>query len=73
MSRLRLCGIIFLILHLMLSGSLITAQEKPGPRLVLEERVHDFGKVEKDAVIEHAFRVLNQGDQELKIVRVKPG
>lgn len=50
------------------------AQETPtGPKMVLKERVFDFGKVRQGEIIEHSFWVLNKGDQPLKIIGVKPG
>jgi len=41
--------------------------------MVLPERAHDFGEVEEGNVAEHAFQVLNKGDQPLEIKRVNPG
>jgi len=49
------------------------AQQVHGPRLVVEERTHDFGTVQEGQVIEHTFPVLNQGNAPLEIVRVSPG
>jgi hypothetical protein len=41
--------------------------------MVLPERVFDFKDVEEGKVVEHAFRVLNKGDQPLQITNVNPG
>ncbi len=49
------------------------AQEPRGPKMVLKERVFDFKEVKEGEVIAHTFKVLNLGDQNLKIIRVKPG
>ncbi len=49
------------------------AQVATGPKMVLKEREFDCGEVKEGEVIEHTFSVLNQGDEPLKIVRVKPG
>lgn len=49
------------------------AQEVLGPKMVLKEREFDCGEVKEGEVIEHTFSVLNQGDEPLEIVRVKPG
>jgi len=49
------------------------AEETHGPRLVVEEKTHDFGTVQEGQVIKHTFRILNKGDQPLLIGRVKPG
>jgi hypothetical protein len=43
------------------------------PRLILEEKAHDFGKVQEGDVIEHTFQIFNKGDGPLLIGRVKPG
>jgi hypothetical protein len=57
----------------LIAGFHVLAQETHGPRLVIEEKAHDFGKVQEGHVIEHTFRILNKGDQPLLIGRVKPG
>jgi hypothetical protein len=49
------------------------AQPLSGPRMVLEEKHHDLHEVNEGAVVEHSFKVKNQGDQVLEIQRVKPG
>ena len=49
------------------------AEEVSGPKMVLKERLFDFKEVKEGEVIEHAFKVLNHGDEPLEIVRVKPG
>ena len=41
--------------------------------MVLKEGVFDFKEVKEGEVIAHTFKVLNLGDQTLKIIRVKPG
>ena len=54
-------------------GYSIPAQEKQGPKMILEEERFDFGEVKEGEVISHSFKVLNQGDQPLEIKNVKPG
>ena len=49
------------------------AQEAKGPRMFLKERAFDFKEVREGEVIAHTFKVRNEGDQVLKIIRVKPG
>ena len=49
------------------------AQEVLGPKMVLKEREFDCGEVKEGEVIEYTFSVLNQGDETLEIIRVKPG
>lgn len=45
----------------------------PGPLMVLKETTFDFKEVKEGARVQHSFRVLNQGDQPLRIKRVEPG
>ncbi len=40
--------------------------------LVIKEKSYDFGDVKENAVLEHTFRILNQGGREVRITRVKP-
>jgi hypothetical protein len=54
-------------------GFSASAQEKQGPRMILEEERFDSGEVKEGEVISHSFKVLNQGDQPLEIKNVKPG
>ena len=49
------------------------AQAVLGPKMVLKEREFDCGEVKEGEIIEHTFSVLNQGNETLEIVRVKPG
>ena len=62
-----------ILILLVIPWSALSQAVKKGPRLVLQEKVFDFGTVSEGEVIEHAFKVLNDGDQDLKIIRVKPG
>jgi len=41
--------------------------------MVLPERSFDFKEVEEGKVVEHAFKVLNKGNQPLEIKNVNPG
>lgn len=49
------------------------AQEAPGPKMVLKEKVIDFGEVLESRGVSHVFKVLNKGDKPLEIKGVKPG
>ena len=49
------------------------AQTPSGPSMVLPERSFDFQEVEEGKTVEHAFKVLNRGDQPLEITNVNPG
>jgi hypothetical protein len=44
-----------------------------GPKLVLKEQEAHFKEVMEGKIVEHIFRVFNQGDEPLKILNVKPG
>ena len=65
-------GMVFTFLHAV-SVYPALAQEKQGPKMVLKEQAYDFKEVKEGEVIEHSFEVRNEGDQVLKIIRVKPG
>jgi hypothetical protein len=49
------------------------APPQPGPRLEVDDRTHDFGRVEPDAEVVHRFRLTNSGGAALRITRVIPG
>jgi len=61
----------FLLCFALLSFS--QAQTPSGPAMVLPERSFDFREVEEGKVVEHAFKVLNKGNQPLEINNVNPG
>ncbi len=44
-----------------------------GPKIVIEDKEFDFKEVPEGKVVEHTFKVLNQGDQPLLIHTVRPG
>ena len=49
------------------------ADEAQGsPQMVLNQQIHDFKSVLEGDILSHTFEVLNQGDEDLKIERVKP-
>lgn len=50
----------------------VIAQEIKGPRIVLKEKVFDFGDVIQGEIIEHVFSVANHGNEALEIKNVKP-
>lgn len=43
-----------------------------GPCITISKRSFDFKEVKEGATVEHAFRVLNKGDNALEIKKVKP-
>lgn len=72
MRKRWLVGVICITLFAFFGYSSL-AQEPRGPKIVLKERVFDFKEVKEGEVIEHTFKVLNQGDRTLKIIKIKPG
>ena len=65
-----------LSLFLILAGGFLAfaASEREGPHFIIpmEERVHDFGKVEPGRPLHHTFTVRNSGGADLQITRVSP-
>ena len=49
------------------------AQPAQGPKMVIVDKHYNFSVVMEGEVVDHTFRVLNQGDQALEIKNVKPG
>jgi hypothetical protein len=49
------------------------AQTVPGPKMAIEEKNFDFREVQEGKIVEHAFKVLNEGTQLLQIRSVRPG
>lgn len=72
MRRRWLVGIICIALLSLYSYPAAAQEARRGPRMVLKERA-DFKEVMEGEVVEHIFKVLNQGDETLKIIRVRPG
>lgn len=73
MMQCRLLGIICFLLYTVLCCAALAQEASKGPRIVVKEQVFDFGTVSEGEVIEHVFKVVNDGDRDLKIIRVKPG
>ncbi|MDY7036880.1 MAG: hypothetical protein SV375_12050 [Thermodesulfobacteriota bacterium] len=65
-------GVPVLIIVIVFNFAPCWAQETLGPKMVLKENAFDFKQVKQGEVIEHAFKVLNKGDQPLEI-KVRPG
>jgi hypothetical protein len=51
----------------------VLGQDGKGPRMTVVEREFDFKEVKEGAVLEHTFKILNKGNEPLKIISVKPG
>jgi hypothetical protein len=63
----------FIVVFFFSLFSFSPAQTPSGPSMVLPERSFDFQEVEEGKTVEHAFKVLNRGDQPLEITNVNPG
>jgi len=64
----------FLWLVVAVSPNAAVAGEVPkGPRMRMDQTTHDLGSVREGTLVEHAFKVMNEGDEPLKILDVKPG
>jgi hypothetical protein len=50
----------------------LSAAERQGPRIYLQESRFDLGTVTQGAVPEHVFEIKNVGDEVLEIGRVQP-
>ena len=66
-----LASFVVLLFFALFSSS--SAQTPSGPSMVLPEKSFDFRDVEEGKTVEHAFKVLNKGNQPLEIKNVNPG
>ena len=64
---------VLLILFFLVSALPVRAQAKKGPKMVLKEREFDFGEVKEGDILKHSFSVFNRGNEDLRIISVKPG
>jgi len=65
--------IIILIVSITSIAIAENAEKNTGkPILSIDEQTFDAREVDEGAVIEHAFKILNKGDQPLEITKVKP-
>ncbi len=49
-----------------------TDEAQGAPQIALKQQIHDFKNVLEGEILTHTFELLNQGDEALKIERVKP-
>ena len=54
-------------------GYAVLAQKVRAPKMVLKEQVFEFKEVMEGDIVQHIFKVFNEGDQTLEIKNVKPG
>ena len=69
----KLFLIIVGLLSVALWGNMVLGQDNKGPRVSVEGREFDFKEVKEGTVLEHTFKILNIGDEPLKIISVRPG
>ena len=67
----RLNFITLVAMLLIIWGHLCWAQQIKGPSMVLAENTFDAREVMEGSIIEHSFKVFNQGDSQLEITNVK--
>ncbi len=65
------CFIVAVLAFAGFSASSLAEVATGVPRIFVEENVHNWGKVLKGDVVEHVFRVRNDGDSPLLIEQVK--
>jgi len=65
-------GCLLLLILFVMPWSAYPQPVKRTPRLVLQERDFDFGKVKQRSRITHIFTLLNQGDGILEIKKISP-
>lgn len=68
------CGLVVTVAVLALVGTGVNAQEtgETGPKLVIGERIKDFGAVAQGVVLETSIELRNTGDAPLVISAVRP-
>ncbi len=80
--KFRLMGKIVALTSLMLSilfvftccyASGTKTKTKLGPKAFFPEKEYDAGEILEGQPLKHAFIVENKGDEELKILKVRPG
>lgn len=72
MKRYWLATLLLFFLSAFMDYSVL-AQDVRGPKMVLKEQVFDFKEVKEGDVVQHTFKVFNEGDQTLEIKNVRPG
>lgn len=69
----KLFLIIVGLLSVALWGNMVLGLDSKGPRISVEGREFDFKEVKEGTVLEHTFKILNIGEEPLKIISVRPG
>ena len=78
----RLRGVTLVALFLLVGFFVITpysyaaatkTKTPKGPKAFFPEREFDAGEILEGKPLTHTFTVINKGDEELKIIKVRPG
>lgn len=72
MKRASLAGFVLLSFFAFCAHATLS-EAAPGPKMVVKQDTFNFGEVKEGKVIEHTFKVLNEGDAKLEIKNVRPG
>ncbi len=72
MKTMRMIAAAAVCMALLVVGGTPGAQERRGPRIVVDEARYDLGKVVQGTQATHTFEVRNAGNEPLVIERVQP-
>ena len=70
--RLNHRGLTIAVLAAAVFGGGLSAAERQGPRIQVQETRYDFGMVEQGAQPEHIFEIKNTGDEVLELQQIQP-
>lgn len=71
MKNLKTSTLFITVIFILLTGALM-AQEQAS-KIVVPDNIFDFGFFVEDARVVHTFTIKNEGDDTLRIIKVKPG
>ncbi|MDD5723876.1 MAG: DUF1573 domain-containing protein [Syntrophales bacterium] len=68
----KVCAVVLLLaLYVTLSAWAVAAREIKGPLMIIRESTFDFTEVKEGEILEHTFKVLNEGGQSLEIEKIR--
>lgn len=65
-------GLLVLVMAAVAFSGSLSAGERQGPRITVNDARHDFGMVDQGTQPEHIFEIKNTGDEMLVIRRLDP-
>lgn len=78
-QKIRGIGLLFLFLVSTIGGysqspnqPQVEIEEESGPKIVADHLVYNFGRVNQGEVVQHVFKIRNEGKEDLIITTVKP-